>query len=915
MISKNKNLFLKIYIPFVIIISVALIILQILGSKKRVGYLTDFKLNVSKTLELNNLENINNKLDEEGIKNYLLTNENTTNYIYHFRIRYYDKVFRNNDIYGVYPDLSNLPNYMENAEMEGVGSPYGNFISDKKEIIEKKIDNINYVLKVKCNIIMISILVLLIIFILYLIIAYFKNIKLFLFDNKYKKHRLIITIIYGALFIIFLIFNIIYNNQLSKKEYINSMALFFIIFIFFIDLKFKNVFNIITSIFNKKPEESSLNYNQNISEKFIINFLFSLIATIILVFILKLFNLSDVQIYALSLIFITLCFYFISVKNISFIEKLYNTFIYDEKNRILIYLIILIFIVSLSNTFIELKEWNYLQFLNLNIFKIRSELFINNNILPFIIEIILTAFLLYILINLSNNYLAIFLSIVAVILIIYGKFQVAIIDTHHHTAHFNSVFMVYNHIPYSKNMYSILGHYALLMQPFFKVFGLNVKTYALLMSILCGISALCVIITTFLLIKSSFFRILGILITFFIYFTMEFNYYAIAPLRIFFPSIMILYTAVIGNRKNILLTIIGYFIVSLSILWNAETGLVCLASLFISNIYAYCYDLTFKDKKLYYNILLFIIFSICSLLIAYLILNICNIYLLGGEKQNIKDLLFPLITGQVNYTEIKIKKLFNYYFIVVFIFLTTFIYYIKNMRIFNNGDIKLKYYIPSIIYISACALGVYAYAINRTAFFNSMVLMPMISIIIPFILYRLYLLLNKKSGLSRSLYNIILTIFIIGIFSSISISVNNFTNFYNPVSNNFYNYMQTKDDEKNGYTYIVTEFMKEYGFNGIASFGGAFVYGYANLGWTNSLILPNESDWWNPSFGYSNAIKIFMDNKPNIFFSGKTLNVYSFYHNQNYNDSVDLFNKYVENYYTNITTKYEEYGFYLYMLK
>lgn len=435
------------------------------------------------------------------------------------------------------------------------------------------------------------------------------------------------------------------------------------------------------------------------------------------------------------------------------------------------------------------------------------------------------------------------------------------------------------------------------------------------MSILCGISALCVIISIFLLIKSSFFRILGILITFFIYFTMEFNYYAVAPLRIFFPSIMILYTAIIGNRKNILLTIIGYFIVSLSILWNAETGLVCLASLFISNIYAYCYDLTFKDKKLYYNILLLIIFSICSLLIAYLILNICNIYLLRGEKQNIKDLLFPLITGQVNYTEIKIKKLFNYYFIVVLIFLTTFIYYIKNMRIFNNGDIKLKYYIPSIIYISVCALGVYAYAINRTAFFNSMVLMPMISIIIPFILYRLYLLLNKKSELSLSLYNIILTIFIIGIFSSISISVNNFTNFYNPVSNNFYNYMQTKDDEKNGYTYIVTEFMKEYGFNGIASFGGAFVYGYANLGWTNSLILPNESDWWNPSFGYSNAIKIFMDNKPNIFFSGKTLNVSSFYHNQNYNDSVDLFNKYVENYYTNITTKYEEYGFYLYMLK
>ena len=164
MISKNKNLFLKIYILFVIIISVALIILQILGSKNRVGYLTDFKLNVAKTLELNNLENINNELDEEGLKNFILNNENITNYIYQFRIRYYDKVFRNSDIYGVYPDLSNLPDYIKNVEMDGDGSPYGNFISDKKEISEDKIDNINYILKLKNN--LISIICIILIFIL-----------------------------------------------------------------------------------------------------------------------------------------------------------------------------------------------------------------------------------------------------------------------------------------------------------------------------------------------------------------------------------------------------------------------------------------------------------------------------------------------------------------------------------------------------------------------------------------------------------------------------------------------------------------------------------------------------------------------------------------------------------------------------
>ena len=98
MISKNKNLFLKIYIPFVIITIITLIVLQILGSKNRIGYLADFNLNIERMLNLYDLENINNELDEEGLKNFILNNENITNYIYHFRIRYYDKTFRNNDI-------------------------------------------------------------------------------------------------------------------------------------------------------------------------------------------------------------------------------------------------------------------------------------------------------------------------------------------------------------------------------------------------------------------------------------------------------------------------------------------------------------------------------------------------------------------------------------------------------------------------------------------------------------------------------------------------------------------------------------------------------------------------------------------------------------------------------------------------
>ena len=219
--SKNKNLFLKIYILFVIIISITLIILQILGSKNRVGYLTDFKLNVSKTLELNNLENINNKLDEEGLKNFILNNENITNYIYQFRIRYYDKVFRNSDIYGVYLNTNNLPNYIKEIKFREKGSPYGDLISSKS-ITEEKIDNIKYTLKIKKNAIDIIVFLYSLILIIYLIKYSIINNKIHFtkIDYQNKFYNLINKkyILYSFLFLILLFSLFVRIYWASKQE-------------------------------------------------------------------------------------------------------------------------------------------------------------------------------------------------------------------------------------------------------------------------------------------------------------------------------------------------------------------------------------------------------------------------------------------------------------------------------------------------------------------------------------------------------------------------------------------------------------------------------------------------------------------------------------------------------------------------
>ena len=85
--------------PVLVISSIFIILLlslTILGSINRTGYLNEIKL----------------------IK------KNT----YHFRINYYDKIFRDSDIYNVYLDTQRTINdnsFIKNIKMEKDGSPFG----------------------------------------------------------------------------------------------------------------------------------------------------------------------------------------------------------------------------------------------------------------------------------------------------------------------------------------------------------------------------------------------------------------------------------------------------------------------------------------------------------------------------------------------------------------------------------------------------------------------------------------------------------------------------------------------------------------------------------------------------------------------------------------------------------------------
>lgn len=183
-----------IYLGLSFLLLATLITLHILGSKERVGYLSDFEM-------------------IEGSK---------SNYIYNFRIRYYDKVFRNSDIYGVYLITNSLPEYIKEIKMNELGSPFGIIISDKI-IEEEKIDNIKYILRLKIILVFILLAIVLysLVFFEFTRIDLFNLLKLFI-----RKLKLInIKNKFGVILILFLCFlimpNIIYRIFYKNFDHTN----------------------------------------------------------------------------------------------------------------------------------------------------------------------------------------------------------------------------------------------------------------------------------------------------------------------------------------------------------------------------------------------------------------------------------------------------------------------------------------------------------------------------------------------------------------------------------------------------------------------------------------------------------------------------------------------------------------------
>ena len=194
---KNNNLLNKVLSYICIILFLSIFLLFVLGKVNRIGYLSDLKF----------------LSQENGLYNYS------------FRISYYSKIFRNNDIYGVYINTNEViknNKFIEKISFSEKGSPFGSLTSFE-EISEEKIDNIKYHLNITFPIFIIFIASLILFcfntngkkMIAYIITFFNKNSKL-----VFKVYLILIVSILFILVLLFLLSKINHKGTLENFELI-----------------------------------------------------------------------------------------------------------------------------------------------------------------------------------------------------------------------------------------------------------------------------------------------------------------------------------------------------------------------------------------------------------------------------------------------------------------------------------------------------------------------------------------------------------------------------------------------------------------------------------------------------------------------------------------------------------------------
>lgn len=270
---------------------------------------------------------------------------------------------------------------------------------------------------------------------------------------------------------------------------------------------------------------------------------------------------------------------------------------------------------------------------------------------------------------------------------IFGRGELS--DAYHGHAYFNSVYNIYQGMPYTHNVTSIYGHYGLFFKiPMELVHG-DFKAFVAMVAEIGAFAHICAFLILELLVKSRVLRVLGALAVTFPVLGMRGGFYwQVWPHRVIFPMLLFLYGAWILKKElcNFWTAVGGYLICLLAILWNTETGLiltVAWAGMLISRF--------LSVGKIKIRRLLWLSFAqfagmAGAVFGAHGTVNLYNI-LKHSPANSFEDFLIPLLSGSymTGVLHLDMPTEPNAYMAVITLFLTgTVLQFAQNSKIKEN---------------------------------------------------------------------------------------------------------------------------------------------------------------------------------------------------------------------------------------
>ncbi len=338
----------------------------------------------------------------------------------------------------------------------------------------------------------------------------------------------------------------------------------------------------------------------------------------------------------------------------------------------------------------------------------------------------------------SHKFVKVILIIAAVILVFisaYNQYSMDFFDYfdyYHLHAYFNSITNVFWGQPFTETITSIYGHYAFFYYPFLKIayhLGMHniYKVYMIISSALIVITLLIWIRILCWNIKNRFVLLAGIFAVCHInaarrlYLTHQLYPHRSFPIAVTALMIALWYRS---SRKKIL-SIVGYFVSVILMIWSTECGifsLIAWASLHI------CRALQSKEK----NSIWILLFHISAIPISFFCaVGLCGVLnvLFGGKLLSISEFLFPLYVKEqmVEMHELSLTSYPSAWMSIIFLLLCFLGYGLKDTYLYTEKNIRNNQTAAGFSF-AVLGLETLIYAINRPAYINFYLILPLAGI-------------------------------------------------------------------------------------------------------------------------------------------------------------------------------------------